>query len=149
MNAILTLISKAYHQNHSEHPRLEQKLWVQFNKTKLTASSSRWASTTPGNGLWVEISKERLINLNQWLNNNCFVALGDRVWKHIAGILMGFSCNPLWCNLYFLHYESSFITRLARLGRVDLIKRFKHSFQYIDDLCILNGGGGHNTIPRS
>jgi hypothetical protein len=53
---------------------------------------------------------------------------------------MGFFCSPLWCNLYFLQYEASFITRLARLGRTDLIKRFQHSFRYIDDLCILNNG---------
>jgi hypothetical protein len=78
--------------------------------------------------------------LNQWLSTNCYVTLGDRVWKQISGIPMGFSCSPLWCNLYFLHYEVGFITRLAKLGRTDLKKRFRHSFRYIDDLCILNNG---------
>lgn len=68
MNAISTLILKAFRQNCSEHPRSEHKLWVQFNETKSIASSSRWASTTPSNGLWVEISEEQLINLNQWLS---------------------------------------------------------------------------------
>lgn len=53
---------------------------------------------------------------------------------------MGFSCSPLWCNLYFLQYEASFITRLAKLGRTDLMKRFMYSFRYIDDLCVLNNG---------
>lgn len=87
-----------------------------------------------------EISEERLILLNQWLSANCFVTLGDRVWKQISSIPMGFSCSPLWCNLYFLQYEASFITRLAKLGRTDLMKRFMYSFRYIDDLCVLNNG---------
>jgi hypothetical protein len=35
----------------------------------------------------------------KWLTTNCFVRLGDRVWKQILGIPMRFSCSPLWCNL--------------------------------------------------
>ena len=88
----------------------------------------------------MEISEKRLIHLNQWLSTNCFVTLGDRVWKQISGIPIYFSCSPLWCNLWFLHYEASFINRLAKLGRTDLMKQFRHSFRYIDDLCVLNNG---------
>jgi hypothetical protein len=150
MNAISSLISKAFRQNHIEHPRSIHKLWVKFDEGKSVATTSRWASNTPSNGLWVELTEDRLVEIIQWLVSNCFVTLGDRVWKQIAGIPMGFSCSPLWCNLYFLHYESSFITRLAQLGRVDLMKRFKYSFRYIDDLCILNGGDiTHFLDPNS
>lgn len=140
MNAITALISKAFRQNRCLHPRSEQHLWVKYNEDKSIASTTRWASVPPSNGLWVEFSETRLVNLTQWLVSNCYVTLGDRTWKQIAGIPMGFSCSPLWCNLYFLHYESNFITRLAQLGRVDLMKHFKYAFRYIDDLCILNGG---------
>jgi hypothetical protein len=140
MEAISKLISKAYRQIRINHPRSEQKLWVRFDENKMTAASTRWASHIPSSGLWVEINEERLILLNRWLSTNCFVTLGDRVWKQTSGIPMGFSCSPLWCNLYFLYYEANFITRLAKLGRTDLMKRFRHSFRYIDDLCILNNG---------
>ena len=51
---------------------------------------------------------------------------------------MGFSCSPLWCNLYLMSYEIRFNQRLARLGRSDIMSR--HAFQYIDDLCWLNTG---------
>ena len=106
----------------------------------MIAASSKWASQAPQSGLWVEMSEEKLILLNKWLRTNCSVTLGDRVWQHISGIPMGFSCSPLWCNLYFLYYGANFITRLGKLGRTDLMKRFRSSFRYIDDLCVLNNG---------
>ena len=95
MNAISSLISKAFRQNRSEHPRLEQKLWVKFNESKPITTTSSWASNIPGNGLWVELSEVRLVGIIQWLVSNCFVTLGNRVWKQIVGIPMGFSCSPL------------------------------------------------------
>ena len=86
------------------------------------------------------ISVDKLVNFNQYLSSKWFVTLGNRVWKQIVAIPMGFSCSPLWCNLCLLQYEASFITRLAKLGRVDLMKRFRYLFWYIDDLFILNNG---------
>ena len=140
MDAISKLISFAFQQKRIDHPRSKQSLWVRFDERKMSASSTRWASHCPDGEIWVEITEERLVSLNRWLSSNCFVTLGDRVWQQISGIPMGFSCSPLWCNLYFLYYETSFISRLATLGRTDLMKRFRHSFRYIDDLCILNNG---------
>lgn len=140
MSAISKLVTYAFRQKQIDHPRSEPKLWVRFDEKKMTASSAKWASYEPKDGLWVEMSADRLIGLNRWLSSNCYVMLGDRVWQQISGIPMGFSCSPLWCNLYFLHYETSFISRLGALGRIDLMKRFRHSFRYIDDLCILNNG---------
>ena len=51
---------------------------------------------------------------------------------------MGFSCSPLWCNLYILSYEIKFIQRLAKLGQTEIMSKFKCAFRYIDDLCWLN-----------
>jgi hypothetical protein len=51
---------------------------------------------------------------------------------------MGFSCSPVWCNMYLLSYEVQFIQRLARLGRTDLLSKFQFAFRYIDDLCWFN-----------
>lgn len=51
---------------------------------------------------------------------------------------MGFSCLPLWCNLYFMAYEIQFISRLLKLRRFDLLHLFEQAYRYIDDICILN-----------
>ena len=150
MGAIRKLISFAYRQKKIDHPKSKQKLWVRFDEHKSMATSTKWATQPPNSGLWVEIDEERLVLLNQWLSTHCFVTLGDRVWKQISGIPMGFSCSPLWCNLYFLYYEAGFVTRLAKLGRTDLMKRFRYAFRYINDLCILNNGDiGQFLDPNS
>jgi hypothetical protein len=140
MGALSKLISYAFRQKRIDHPRSLQSLWVRFDENKMIATSAIWAARAPQSGLWIEMNEERLVLLNKWLCSNCFITLGDRVWQQTSGIPMGFSCSPLWCNLYFLYYEASFITRLAELGRMDLMGRFRYSFRYIDDLCVLNNG---------
>ena len=37
-----------------------------------------------------------------------------------------------------MSYEARFIQCLARLGRCDMLARFKYAFCYIDDLCLIN-----------
>lgn len=140
MDAITKLISFAFQQKRIDHPKSEQVLWVRFDENKMSAVTTRWATHSPSGGIWVELTEDRLVSLNRWLSSNCFVTLGDRVWRQTSGIPMGFSCSPLWCNLYFLYYEATFISRLAKLGRTDLMRRFRYSYRYIDDLCILNNG---------
>ena len=78
--------------------------------------------------------------LHKWLTTNCYVRLGNHVWKQVLGIPMGFSCSPIWCNPYLMSYKIRFIQRLAKLGRVDIMEKFKHAFRYIDNLCWLNNG---------
>ena len=43
------------------------------------------------------------------------------MWQQRIGIPMGFSCSPIWYNMYLLSYEIKFIQRLAQLGHTDLI----------------------------
>jgi hypothetical protein len=86
----------------------------------------------------MELTLDRLILLHKWLMNNYFITLDDRVWRQQTGIPMGFSCSPIWCNMYLLSYETKFIQRLACLGRQDLMTKFQHAFRYIDDLCLFN-----------
>jgi len=52
--------------------------------------------------------------------SNCHVSLGDRIWRQIFRIPMGFACSPLWCNIYFFLYECQFIMKLAKLGEQTL-----------------------------
>ena len=65
MNAILELISKAFLQTRTEHPRSSQKLCVRFDETKLAATSTCWAVSSPNTGVWVESTAERFIRLSQ------------------------------------------------------------------------------------
>jgi hypothetical protein len=79
-----------------------------------------------------------MLKLHAWLLNNCFLTLRDHVWWQCTGIPMGFSYSPIWCNMYLVSYEIQLIQRLATLGRVDLLSKFKYAFWYIDDHCFIN-----------
>ena len=122
-----------------KHPKSEYILWVKINNQGLTTKAI-WASTCPKYGEWFPIPISKFLQIHKWLTTNCYVRLGDRVWKQILGIPMGFSCSPLWCNLYLMSYEIKFIQRLARLGQTKILSKFKHAYRYIDDLCWINVG---------
>lgn len=136
-DAITHLIKIGFKQQQKAHPRATVLIWIRTDSTGL-AASAKWATTSPSYGTWFPIDEKRLIKLHNWLMLHCYVALGDRVWQQVSGIPMGFSCSPLWCNMYLLYYESQFIQRLARLRRPDLLKKFKLAFRYIDDVCWIN-----------
>ena len=120
-------------------PKYEQLLKVKINDKGITLRAI-WAPSAPRHGNWLSLTITKFLMLHKWLTTNCFVRLRDRVWKQILGIPMGFSCSPLWCNLYLLLYEIKFIQRLVRLRKADIMSKFKFAFRYVDDLCWLNVG---------
>jgi hypothetical protein len=136
-DAISFIITIAFKQAKTLHPKANTLLWVRIDSTGSPACA-KWATRKPQYGCWSEFPASRLLSLHEWLMKNCFLTLGDRVWQQCTGIPMGFSCSPIWCNMYLLSYEIKFIQRLARLGRSDLMAKFQYAFRYIDDLCLLN-----------
>lgn len=132
-DAIAHIIHLGFRQERSKHPRI----WIRVDSNG-NATHASWNTTCPAYGNCFPLSEEKLIHLYTWLMNHCYVGLGDRVWRQSLGIPMGFSCSPLWCNLYLLHFEIQFIQRLGKLGLSHLMRCFKHSYRYIDDLCWLN-----------
>lgn len=83
-----------------------------YQKARIQWKSSM--STSKGS---FEITSQRLRACNRWLASNALVTLGGKVWRQTKGIPMGYSCSPIWCNLYLHFFEIQFIRRVARLGR--------------------------------
>ena len=137
VDAIAHVIKLGFRQAKAAHARSSPVIWIRVDQDGKAARAC-WATSCPAYGNWFSLTEEKLINLHSWLMRNCYIALGDRVWLQQAGIPMGFSCSPLWCNTYLLYYEIGFIQRLAKLGRTDLMRKFQYAFRYIDDLCWLN-----------
>ena len=129
----------------NKHPRSEPSIWFKVNSKGVTTKVV-WASTCPSYGKWLQMSVSKFLTLHKWLTTNCHVRLGNRVWKQVLGIPMGFSCSPLWCNLYLMSYEIKFIQRVAKLGRVDILGIFLHAYRYIDDLCWINSGNAQTFL---
>jgi hypothetical protein len=137
LEAISFIITTAYKHATLEHPRASTQLWVRLNPDN-TPANAKWTTCQPSSGKWFVLSQQRLLKLHEWFMKNCHITLGDRVWVQCIGIPMGFSCSPIWCNMYLLAYEIQFIQRLYRLGIYDLMAKFKFAFRYIDDLYFIN-----------
>lgn len=116
------IIHLGFCEERKKHLRSNPQIWIRVEKHGLVAHVT-WATSSPRYGDCFSVSKERLILLHTWLMSHCYVGLGDRVWKHEQRIPMEFLCSPLWCNIYLLHYEMSFVQRLAKLGLPDLLQK--------------------------
>lgn len=84
------------------------------------------------------LSFESFLQLNLFTLQNCFMQLGPIIKQQMKGIPMGYSCSPLWCNLYLTSFEISFIMRLSTLSCFQYLKAFKLSSRFIDDLAFVN-----------
>jgi hypothetical protein len=102
--AVNFIVKIAFKQAASMHPRAVTSLWVRIDNNGLPANA-KWATSRPSSANWFPISSNRLLELHDWLMSHCYVTLGDRVWRQCKGIPMGFSCSPVWCNMYLLSYE--------------------------------------------
>lgn len=145
LDALKFILKIGFKQARTQHPKAVTHLWIKLDTTG-TPTSAAWSTTQPRSNGWFQIFETRLVKLHGWLMTNCFITLGDRVWQQVKGIPMGFSCSPLWCNLYLLSYEVQFIQRLAALGRLDLMAKFQHVFRYIDDICWINVGNPQDFL---
>ena len=137
LDAIKYITLQGYKHVGRKHPRAVTCLWVRLSYEGIPIAV-KWATNSLGYSNWFQLTSDRLICLHAWLMKNCYVILGDRVWRQRSRIPMGFSCSPIWCNMYLLAYEAKFIMRLAKLERKDLLSKFQSIFRYIDDLCLIN-----------
>ena len=90
IDAVAFVIKLGYKHAKSHHPRATPLIWVRFNNDG-EAVHVQWATSKPSYGESFFLTAERLIDIHSWLMKNAYVNLGDRVWKQILGIPMGFS----------------------------------------------------------
>lgn len=137
LDALQFLIKLAFNQHHRNH-RKEQVIWVHINTSTGKVYSTKWSAKCPCTSYWIPLSMEWLLTLQQWLISSCFIRMEDMAWRQVTDIPMGFSCSPIWCNLYFATYEIQFMMCLEKLGLYCHMPSFSHMYRYTDDLCVLN-----------
>ena len=85
----------------------------------------------------LNISKGLLIELIEYLVDNIFIKVGNRVYRQCVGIPMGTDCAPLIANLYLFFYEYKYMKSLLK-NNFNYAKKFANTVRYIDDLLTLN-----------
>lgn len=80
---------------------------------------------------------EDIISVLNYVIDNAFFQVGDKVFRQIIGIPMGSDPAPFIANLFLYIYENRFMTNLKKndLARA---KNLRHVFRFIDDLISLN-----------
>ena len=73
----------------------------------------------------------------EYLINNIYVSIGNRVDRQCVGIPMGTDCAPLLANLFLFYYEYKYMKNLIK-NNIILAKKFNNTMRYIGDLLTLN-----------
>ena len=73
----------------------------------------------------------------EYLIDNIYVSIGNRVYRQCVGIPMGTDCEPLLANLFLFYYEYKYMKNLIT-NNIILAKKFNNTMRYIDDLLTLN-----------
>ena len=73
----------------------------------------------------------------EFLIDNIYIKVGNRVFRQQVGIPMGTDCAPVLANLFLFYYEYQYMKELIK-NNLRLAKRFNYTMRYIDALLTLN-----------
>lgn len=127
------------------HFQLRKQLrWV--IKEAFKSSKYSFISVYKSNASWTNspgkhtqhLSCDKVIRLMNWLLDNIYVTFGDNVFRQVIGIPMGTDCAPFLANLFLYSYEFKWIDKQKKLNNWHVLKHFRSSSRYIDDLLMIN-----------
>jgi len=71
----------------------------------------------------------------EYLVDNIFIRVRDKVYKQVVGIPVGTDCAPLLVNLFLFHYKYKFMKETLQNNPCKA-RKFIFTVRYIDDLII-------------
>ena len=97
---------------------------------------AHWSQTPSLSDKCRNIDMNKLIEMLDYLIDNIFIRVGNKVFRQTIGIPMGTDCAPLLANLFLFYYEyNHYMKNLIRDNQC-LAKSFNYTVRYIhvDDL---------------
>ena len=99
------------------------------------------------------LSCDDVVYLLEWLVDNTYVTIGDKIFKQCIGIPMGTDCAPYLANLFLYAYEFDFMNNLIKKKNWMMLRKFSRCFRYIDDLLTINNDNfmerwAHKIYPQ-
>ena len=82
-----------------------------------------------------------MIELTDYLIDNCFIGYKGKVFKQCIGIPMGIDPAPFMANLFLFYYEHEYMLNLISCKDTVRAKKLSKTFRYLDDLLALNDSG--------
>ena len=118
---LLDLIERTFY-------KTEGKLYLACNDKKAFLTS---ADHYRGYHLW---SCQNVCDVLSFLLNNIYTRFGTKLYKEIVGIPLGTNCAPLVADLFLFCFERDSMEYLSNDNQADIIKAFKSTSRYLDDL---------------
>ena len=138
------------------HKKLKQEMsWV-INKAfsgmnkkliRFTKSSAYWSNKKEEKIFSVDC--KTLIRMVDWLIDNTFVVVGDKVFQQKIGIPMGTDCAPFLANLFLFAYEFKWMYKMLKDRKFEILNHFRHCCRYIDDLLGVNNDSFFEKYKKS
>ena len=91
---------------------------------------------------------ETILDAIDYLLDNSYFKVGDKIFRQVIGIPMGTDPAPFMANLFLYHYEQQHVLQLKKED-VRRARRLTHIFRFIDDLCVINDHGLFEQIYLS
>ena len=102
-----------------------------------THGKAHWSESPSSVTACLNIDKNKLVEWMEYLIDNVYIKVGNKVFRQTVGIPMGTDCAPQLANLFLFNYEYTFMRNLMK-DNLCKAKRFSHTVRYIDDLLTLN-----------
>ena len=103
---------------------------------RVSKNSARWNNSI-ADGVY---SKERVHLLIDFVVDNSYFRLGNKVFRQKIGIPMGVDPAPQMANLYLHFYEASYMKELTK-SDYKKARKYNNTSRFIDDLSTLNNDG--------
>ena len=87
------------------------------------AGRAYWSNTPSSSSSKHNITEAHLVAHVEYLIDNIYVSIGNRVYRQCVGIAMGTDCEPVVANLY---YQYQYVRGLIKL----LAKNFNNRMRY-------------------
>ena len=96
-----------------------------------------WSDTPSTASYKTSIREDSLIEMMEYLIDNIYIKVGNKVFRQQVGIPMGTDCAPLLANLFFFCYEYEYMKNRIK-DNLQAAMKFNGTMRYIDDLLTLN-----------
>ena len=105
-----------------------------------------------GKGMWSDVpstrqslTEDKLISYVEYLIDNIYVSIGNKIYRQCIGIPMGTDCAPLLANLFLFFYEYRYMKSLIK-NNISIARKFNNTLRCIDDLLVLNNNKFDDAI---
>ena len=90
---------------------------------RFTKSSAYWSNKKEEKKFSVDC--KTLIRMVDWLIDNTFVVVGDKVFQQKIGIPMGTDCAPFLANLFLFAYEFKWMYKMLKDRKFEVLNHFR------------------------